>query len=64
MDLRQYLKQHIHDVSAATGIAVKTLRTYQYAARYPRIEYAWKIKDATGLPMEAIFYRPDPEKPE
>lgn len=64
MDLRQYLKQHIHDVSKSTGIAVKTLRTYQYAERYPRVPVAWKIADATGLTMDQIFYRPDSEKTE
>lgn len=61
MDLRQYLKQNAKAVSEATGIKLRTLHTYQYGERYPRVDQAWKIKDATGLPMEAIYYRPDPE---
>jgi hypothetical protein len=61
MNLPEYLKQHLYEVSAQTGIKVRALRTYQYGERYPRVEQAWKIKDATGLPMEAIYFRPPAE---
>jgi transcriptional regulator with XRE-family HTH domain len=58
MDIRTYLKKRTREVSEKTGIPVRALRTYQYGERYPRVDQAYKLAEATGLTLEQIYWRP------